>query len=247
MPSSWRALRASRRVTLLIRSCWDNSRSEGSRSPGGTRPRRRSWRICSSASSKPLPARTGRSTDSSGPAAGTSAVPTASPAAPTAPSRAPPLPAPSAARASAAGTAGRVSSALPLVTTGGSPSQAMVLCHTLCLPVPLGGIPWQTAHPRSPSTSCAHVSRTGRSTPWCWPSPTCRAGCRASGSRPGSSSTRCWSTGPRAATTCWPWTPRCGPSRATRCPRGRTATATSPWSPTPRPCVPSPGTRAPPC
>ena len=39
-----------------------------------------------------------------------------------------------------------------------------------------------------------------------WPSATCRAGCRASGSSATTSSRTCWRTTPRRATTCWPST-----------------------------------------
>ncbi len=45
-----------------------------------------------------------------------------------------------------------------------------------------------------------------RSTPCCWPWPTCRAGCRASAATCATSSTRCCRTRPRPATTCWPST-----------------------------------------
>ncbi len=58
----------------------------------------------------------------------------------------------------------------------------------------------------SASRACATSSTKVRSTPSSSPSPTCRAGSRASGCMPSSSSTRSWSTGRRAATTCSPST-----------------------------------------
>ena len=60
-----------------------------------------------------------------------------------------------------------------------------------------GCSPWRNSGPRSVRA---------RSTPWCSPSPTCRAGWRASACRRSSSWRRWPNTTPRAATTCSPWT-----------------------------------------
>ena len=60
----------------------------------------------------------------------------------------------------------------------------------------------------SASSSCGPWSDSARSTRSSWPSPTCRAGCRASAATPGTSSTRCSRTARKAATTCWPSTSR---------------------------------------
>ncbi len=88
------------------------------------------------------------------------------------------------------------------------PSQAMVVPHTLWPSVTKEEFPWHTAHPRSPSRSCAAWSAPERSTRWSWPSPTCRDASRASGSPPPSSSTRSSTTAPRGATTSSPSTSR---------------------------------------
>ena len=53
-----------------------------------------------------------------------------------------------------------------------------------------------------PRLAASSGSRTARSTPSSWPSPTCRAGSRASACTPATSSTWSSSTAPRAATTC---------------------------------------------
>ena len=82
-----------------------------------------------------------------------------------------------------------------------SPGNGLTTVH--CHSDRTGRPRWLTAPRCSRSTPCAPKSSAARSTRSSSRSPTCRAGSRASGCTRRTSWSTCWSTAPRAATTCW--------------------------------------------